>query len=90
MYSKKKEKPDYTNEDNQNINSANNVEKRVQRIVFNDEIDAKYGFLRYKSPVEKIGWLINMQPVNNIPFSMKIYPLFKIIDFFFLMLLVFF
>jgi hypothetical protein len=66
MYSKNKKNPEYNNEETQNTNSAGNVEKRIQRITFNDEIDAKYGFLRYKSPVEKIGWLINMQPVIEI------------------------
>ena len=54
-------------EDKQDYNNTNynhnNVDRRIQRITFNDDMDAKYGFLRYKSTVEKIGWLINMQPV---------------------------
>lgn len=41
----------------------NNSEKRLQRILFNNEMDAKFGFLIYKGSLEKIGWLINMQPV---------------------------
>ena len=41
----------------------NNSEKRLQRILFNNEMDAKFGFLTYKGSTEKIGWLINMQPV---------------------------
>ena len=32
----------------------------------NDDMDAKYGFLRYKSSNEKIGWLVNMQSVKYI------------------------
>ena len=40
-------------------------EKRLQRSQFNDEIDVKYGFIRYKEAAEKIGWLINMHPVSG-------------------------
>ena len=53
------------NEEGNTIN-YNTVEKRIQRITFNDDMDAKYGFLRYKSSNEKIGWLVNMQSVKYI------------------------
>jgi hypothetical protein len=46
----------------------NNADKRIQRINQNEEIDAKYGFLRHRSPNERIGWLINFQPVRDILF----------------------
>lgn len=47
-------------------NYANiSIDKRVQRITFNDDMDAKYGFIRYKGSAEKVGWLINMQPVSD-------------------------
>ena len=46
-------------------NGYNNIDKRIQRINFNDDMDAKYGFIRYKGSTEKIGWLINMQSVNE-------------------------
>ena len=40
-----------------------NAERRLERALFNDEIDIKYGFDRYKESAEKLGWLINMHPV---------------------------
>ncbi|PRD31688.1 UNVERIFIED_CONTAM: Pole [Trichonephila clavipes] len=35
-------------------------ERRLQQSLFNDEIDAKFGFVRYKEPVERKAWLYNM------------------------------
>lgn len=47
----------------------NNADKRLERINQNEELDSKYGFAKHKSPTEKIGWLVNFQPViNNIQF----------------------
>lgn len=40
-------------------------EARVLRIQSNDTLDVKYGFDRYKEPVERLGWLINMHPVSQ-------------------------
>ena len=36
-----------------------------------DGIDAKFGFERYKEPIARCGWLINMGPVR-IPGSFVI------------------
>ncbi|GFU44302.1 DNA polymerase epsilon catalytic subunit A [Nephila pilipes] len=35
-------------------------ERRLQQALFNDEIDAKFGFVRYKEPIERKAWLFNM------------------------------
>jgi len=40
------------------------TEKRLQRALLNDEIDAKFGFERSKDPAKLVGWLINMHPVS--------------------------
>ena len=39
------------------------TEKRLKVAVLNDEIDARFGYVRYKEAAEKTGWLINMHPV---------------------------
>jgi len=41
------------------------TEARVNRIHSNDVLDVKYGFDRYKDPVDRLGWLINMHPVSQ-------------------------
>lgn len=41
----------------------NNADKRLERINHSEEIDSKYGFVRHRSTIEKIGWLVNFQPV---------------------------
>lgn len=41
----------------------NNADKRLERINHSEEIDSKYGFVKHRTPVEKIGWLVNFQPV---------------------------
>jgi hypothetical protein len=40
-----------------------NIDKKLKAVAHSEEIDAKFGFLRHKTPVERIGWLINFQPV---------------------------
>lgn len=35
-------------------------ERRLQQCIFNDEIDAKFGFIRYKESAERKAWLYNM------------------------------
>lgn len=35
-------------------------ERRLQQCLFNDEIDAKFGFIRYKESTERKAWLYNM------------------------------
>ena len=42
------------------------TEKRLQRALLNDEIDAKFGFERSKDPAKLVGWLINMHPVSVV------------------------
>lgn len=42
------------------------IEARTLRIQANELIDSKYDFDRYKEPVERLGWLINMHPVSKI------------------------
>ena len=37
---------------------------RLLRAQRSDEIDAKFGYERYKDPGERLGWLINMHPVR--------------------------
>ena len=50
---------------------GSSTEARVLRIQSNDTLDVKYGFDRYKEPVDRLGWLMNMHPVssNLIDFS---------------------
>jgi len=47
-----------------NCSREDSTEKRLQRAVLNDEIDAKFGFERCKEPAKLVGWLINMHPVS--------------------------
>ncbi|XP_052824360.1 DNA polymerase epsilon catalytic subunit A-like [Octopus bimaculoides] len=39
-------------------------EKRLQRSIQNDEVDSRFGFVRYKESAERTGWLINMHPAD--------------------------
>ncbi|XP_077483057.1 DNA polymerase epsilon catalytic subunit 1 isoform X2 [Amblyomma americanum] len=39
-------------------------ERRLQDALFNDEIDAKFGFERHREGTERIGWLINIHPTE--------------------------
>lgn len=48
-----------------NGSSYSNAEKRYERINHSEEIDAKYGFARHRTPVDRVGWLVNFQSVNN-------------------------
>ena len=43
----------------------NSVASRYQRAQRCDEIDAKFGFERYHSSAERMGWLINIHPVSS-------------------------
>ena len=49
--------------DSDETTRENNADKRLYRINANEEIDSKYGFLKHRTSVEKIGWLINFQSV---------------------------
>lgn len=51
------------NSDDKETINYTNVEKHLQRLNLNEDLDAKYGFMRYKGMQEKIGWLVNMQSV---------------------------
>lgn len=42
-----------------------NAEKRIERINHSEEIDAKYGFAKHRTSVEKVGWLVNFQSVSR-------------------------
>ncbi|XP_077864309.1 DNA polymerase epsilon catalytic subunit A-like [Saccoglossus kowalevskii] len=44
--------------------SEDSSEARLQRSLANDEMDSRFGFDRYKEPIEKLGWLINMHPTE--------------------------
>ena len=48
-------KKEYTKDD-----EGDSIEARLLKALQSDTIDAKYGFERYKDPVERCGWLINM------------------------------
>ncbi|XP_075749504.1 DNA polymerase epsilon catalytic subunit 1 [Rhipicephalus microplus] len=39
-------------------------ERRLLDALFNDEIDAKFGFERHREGTERIGWLINIHPTE--------------------------
>jgi hypothetical protein len=39
------------------------ADKKMQRIQQSEEMDSKYGYIPHRSTNEKIGWLINFQPV---------------------------
>jgi hypothetical protein len=41
----------------------NNADKKLQRINNSEELDSKFGFLRHRTTTERVGWLINFQPV---------------------------
>lgn len=47
------------------------IDQRVKRAQFSDVIDARFGFERYKDPITRMGWLINMHPVS-IPYIVKV------------------
>ncbi len=51
--------------------SDDSSEAQLQRAIINDELDARFGFDRYKDPAERVGWLINMHPVKK--FVMNIF-----------------
>ena len=40
---------------------------RYQRAQKGDEIDARFGFERYRGTTERMGWLINIHPVSSNP-----------------------
>ena len=44
---------------------GSSAEARLLRIQNNEVYDNKYGFERYKEPVDRLGWLINMHPVSR-------------------------
>ncbi len=41
------------------------IEARVKKLHKIEGMDEKFGFGRYKDTSEKLGWLINMHPVNQ-------------------------
>lgn len=65
----------------------NNADKRLYRINASEEIDSKYGFLKHRTSVEKIGWLVNFQPVNLKKIYLFVYILVN--EYFFVFLTIF-
>jgi hypothetical protein len=43
--------------------TQNNADKKIQRINNSEELDSKFGFHRHRTTTERVGWLINFQPV---------------------------
>ncbi|CAL1292777.1 unnamed protein product [Larinioides sclopetarius] len=56
-------------------------ERRLQQSLFNDEIDAKFGFVRYKEPAEKKAWLYNMHTTEILDEDKR---LISAVDYYFL------
>lgn len=46
-------------------------ELRLARALKNDELDAKFGFERYRQPKERTGFMLNMQPVSFLLVSFE-------------------
>ncbi|XP_022098482.1 DNA polymerase epsilon catalytic subunit A-like [Acanthaster planci] len=61
--------------------SDDSSEVRLQRAVINDELDARFGFDRYKDPAERVGWLINMHPADILDENKK---LISAVDYYFI------
>ncbi|XP_074652055.1 DNA polymerase epsilon catalytic subunit A-like [Tubulanus polymorphus] len=57
------------------------ADRRLSRAQENDEIDAKYGFDRYKDSQERIGWLVNMHPTDILDEDKR---LVSAVDYYFL------
>ncbi|GFR70989.1 DNA polymerase epsilon catalytic subunit A-like, partial [Elysia marginata] len=57
------------------------TEKRLKVAVLNDEIDARFGYVRYKEATEKTGWLINMHPTDILDADKR---LVSAVDYYFL------
>lgn len=43
----------------------NSLSARTARAHRNDALDLKFGYERYVTPVDKMGWLINIHPVSS-------------------------
>lgn len=43
----------------------NSISARTARAHRNDALDLKFGYERYVTPVDKMGWLINIHPVSS-------------------------
>ncbi|XP_015904688.2 DNA polymerase epsilon catalytic subunit A [Parasteatoda tepidariorum] len=57
-----------------------NSERRLQQSLFNDEIDSKFGFDRYKEGVERKAWLYNMHSTEILDEDKR---LISAVDFYF-------
>ncbi|KFM68408.1 DNA polymerase epsilon catalytic subunit A, partial [Stegodyphus mimosarum] len=55
-------------------------ERRLQQSLFNDEIDAKFGFVRYKESAERKAWLFNMHSTEILDDDKR---LISAVDFYF-------
>ncbi|CAD6189723.1 unnamed protein product, partial [Caenorhabditis auriculariae] len=66
----------------QAVENDANYEQRIQLIRSNDYIDAKFGFDRYTSTVERKGFLMNLQPAEMIDEQTK--QIVSVVDFYFI------
>ncbi|KAK6048631.1 hypothetical protein COOONC_13864 [Cooperia oncophora] len=66
----------------QAVETDANYEERVQKIKFNDVIDAKYGYERYTGTTERDAWLINFQPSELVDEQSK--TINSAVDFYFI------
>ncbi|CAN7982572.1 unnamed protein product [Ixodes hexagonus] len=51
-------------EDGKTTTRDDTSERRLLESLFNDELDAKFGFKRHQEGTERIGWLINIHPTE--------------------------
>uniref|UniRef100_A0A7I4XU50 DNA polymerase epsilon catalytic subunit n=1 Tax=Haemonchus contortus TaxID=6289 RepID=A0A7I4XU50_HAECO len=65
----------------QAVETDANYEERVQKIKFNDVIDAKFGYERYTGSTERDAWLINFQPAELVDELTK--TIISAVDFYF-------
>ena len=66
---------------NSTLNRLSEIQFRVKKIRENDEVDSKYGFDRYKSPEDKLGFLINMKSCEILDEEKR---LIAAVDFYFI------
>ncbi|OQR73201.1 DNA polymerase epsilon catalytic subunit A-like [Tropilaelaps mercedesae] len=48
--------------ENSTFDKGDNSERRLETALFNDQVDARYGFERYTEANERVGWMVNLQP----------------------------
>lgn len=48
------------------VYTPSNIDKRFEDARIEDEIQLRFGFERYEEGPERLGWLLNMNQVNEI------------------------